>query len=119
LFIVTFEELVSQFDAAMDCFNIHFHTNYAAPAESPAARFSTAEAPAMKKAATPGELRVSRPTPSRSSARKELRQRLHDTPSLQRKLARARKLYSVFVPGTRRVPVLPLNLTTRHLPSLA
>lgn len=120
LFMVTIEELVTQFPTVIEAFNLHFQTNYIAPDGNFAAALSPS-GPAPSPASPPaaGELRVSRPLVSKPSLRRELRERLREIPALRRKLERARQLYSAFVPGGRRIIVPSLDLTTRHLPSLA
>jgi hypothetical protein len=49
----------------------------------------------------------------------ELRRQLRETPSLKRKLDYARRLHGEFIPGARCSPAAPLDITTRHLPSMA
>jgi hypothetical protein len=118
LFVAPFEEVMTQFATVIDAFNLHYRTNYAAPAQNPAAVLAASAQP-QRSNGSASELRVSRPAPTPSSLKHELRQRLHETPRLCRKLDRARELYSAFVPGGRRALVPKLNLSTRHLPSLA
>jgi hypothetical protein len=115
LFVVTTEELVTQLARVIESFNLHYRTNYLAPDVV----FPAAEAGAPPPAAVVGELRVSRPASGKRSLRRELRERLRETPSLRRKLERARQLYSAFVPRGSGIHVPSLDLTTRHLPTLA
>ncbi|HWY77937.1 MAG TPA: hypothetical protein VN281_20145 [Verrucomicrobiae bacterium] len=119
LFVVTFEEIMTQFATVIDGFNLHYRTAYLAPAQNPAAFLAASTPGATAPEASSHELRVVRPAASHSSLKQELRQRLHENPVLRRKLEHARQLYSAFVPGGRRTPIPKLSLSTRHLPSLA
>ena len=119
LFVVTFEEIMTQFATVIDGFNLHYRTDYGAPTQNPAAFLAAAGPTPTPPDGSGHELRVVRPAASHSSLKQELRQRLHENPVLRRKLEHARQLYSAFVPSGRRTPIPKLSLSTRHLPSLA
>ncbi len=116
--VVTPGELMTQFDQVMEIFNLHFQTSYAAPDVCANNSLLWEDMALVRPGSAPGELRLAR-APKISGARKDARQFLHSTPALRRKLDAARELYVAFVPGNRRAPVPPLNVTTRHLPTLA
>ena len=119
LFVVTTEELVTQFARVIESFNLHYRTNYIAPDENFTTPISMSPQALPSPAAIAVELRVSRPASGKPSLRRELRERLRETPALRRKLERARRLYSAFVPRGSGIHVPSLDLTTRHLPTLA
>jgi hypothetical protein len=119
LFVVTPGELMTQFETVMEIFNLHFQTNYAAPGPDAIELFAARGPARLFPDSAPAELRVARPAAKGGSARRELRECLLASPRLRRKLEVARQLYAEFVPGNRKVPVPPLNLTTRHLPTMA
>ena len=119
LFIVTPGELMSQFDTVMEIFNLHFQTNYAAPEPGAVEKFKTREGARIQPDSAHAELRIERLVPKGSGVRQELRRRMEESPRLRSKLEMARHLYKEFVPANRKVPMPPLNLTTRHLPTMA
>src|SRR5262249_38204065 len=119
LFVVSFEELIANVKSVTETFNLHFGTGFTAPARSPAARFAAQENPDVRRKKRSGEIRLQKPVNPKSGLRQQLRRQLAETPALQRKLVRARELYTVFAPVTPGVPVQPLDLTTRNLPALA
>ncbi len=119
LYVVPFEEIMTQFATVIEAFNIHYRTNYAAPAQNPAARLSAAGPSPSQPEVAVRELRVARPSAACSSLKQELRQRLHESPAHRRKLEQARKYYSAFAGGERRAKIAPFDISTRHLPSLA
>jgi hypothetical protein len=119
LFVVTPAELMAQFETVVEIFNLHFQTNYAAPDPRVVERFAARQPARIRPDSAPAELRVARPVAKGGGARQELRRRLQESPRLRRRLEAARQLYVEFVPGNRKVPLPPLNLTTRHLPTMA
>ena len=119
LFVVTPGELMSQFETVMEIFNLHFQTSYAAPGPGAVEHFAARESTPVRPDTATAELRVVRPLAKGGGARQELRRRIQESPRLRRKLELARQLYTEFVPGNRKVPLPPLNLTTRHLPTMA
>jgi hypothetical protein len=119
LFVVTFEELMTRVATVTESFNLHFGTNVTPPARSPASSFSAAPPSPARPGGSTAVLKVSRPAPNKPGVRQELRRRLRESRVLERKLARARRLYQVFVPDARGLPAVRFDLTTRHLPALA
>ena len=118
LFVVPFDEAMSRFATVIEGFNVHYHTNYSTPAQNPAAFLATEGESQPRPEPAVRELRIIRPVAAHSDLKQELRLRLHESPRLRRKLERARQFHLAFVPGGRtRVP--QLNVSTRHLPSLA
>ncbi len=119
LFVVTFEEIMTQFATVIEGFNLHYRTAYVAPTQNPAAFLAAGGSTQPRPEASGNELRVARPAANPSSLKQELRRRLHESRDLSRKLEHARQLYSAFIPSGRRTPIPKLNVSTRHLPSLA
>jgi hypothetical protein len=119
LFVVPFEDIMTQCATVIESFNLHYRTNYAAPAQNPGARLSAAVQLTPQPEVAVRELRVARPSPIFSDRKHELRRRLHESLALRRKLERARKYYSAFLAGERRTKVPTFNVSTRHLPSMA
>ncbi|HXD00448.1 MAG TPA: hypothetical protein VN048_13985 [Verrucomicrobiae bacterium] len=119
MFVAPFEDIMTQCATVIESFNLHYRTNYAAPAQNPAARLATAKPSAPQPEGAVRELRVARPSPISSSLKNEMRQHLHESPALRRKLEQARKYYSAFLQGERRTKLPNFNVSTRHLPSMA
>jgi hypothetical protein len=119
MFVVPFEDIMTQCATVIEGFNVHYLTNYLAPAQNPAARLAAAVQAASEPEVAARELRVARPSLIASDLKHELRKQLHESPALRRKLERARKHYSAFLVGERRTKLPTFNVSTRHLPSLA
>jgi hypothetical protein len=119
LFVAPFEDIMTQCATVIESFNVHYCTNFLAPAQNPAAWLSGAGEPASQPEGAVRELRVARPSRIHSDLKHELRKRLHESPRLRRKLEHARKYYSTFLLGERRTKLPTFNVSTRHLPSLA
>lgn len=119
LFVVPFEDIMTQCATVIESFNLHFRTNYSAPVQNPAARLTSAIQATSQPDGAVRELRVARPSLISSDLKHELRKRLHESATLRRKLEHARKYYSAFLLGERRTKLPAFNVSTRHLPSLA
>lgn len=119
LFVVPFEDVMTQCATVIESFNLHYRTDYAAPAQNPAARLAAAVPSAPEPEVAVRELRVARPSLISSDRKHELRRLLHESPALRRKLEHARRYYSAFLLGERRTKVPTFNVSTRHLPSMA
>jgi len=120
MFVAPFEDIMAQCATVIESFNLHYRTNYAAPAQNPAARlYAAGPSSAPQPEGAVRELRVARPSPICSGLKNEMRQRLHESPALRRKLEQARKYYSTFLLGERRTKLPNFNVSTRHLPSMA
>jgi hypothetical protein len=118
MFVVPFEDIMTQCATVIESFNLHYRTEYAAPAQNPAARLATKPSEPQPDGAV-RELRVARPSLISSNLKYQLRQQLHESPALRRKLEHARKYYSAFLLGERRTKLPNFNVSTRHLPSMA
>jgi hypothetical protein len=119
LYVVAFDDIMTQFATVIEAFNVHYRSNYAAPAQNPASQLASGkEIPTQPENAV-RELRVARTSSNLSGLKQELRQRLHESPKLRRKLEQARKYYAAFAGPEARTKAAQLNVSTRHLPSLA
>jgi hypothetical protein len=118
MFVVPFEDIMTQCATVVESFNLHYRTEYAAPAQNPAARLATRPT-APQPEGDVRELRVARPSAISSDLKHQLRTRLHESPALRRKLEHARRYYSAFLLGERRTKLPNFNVSTRHLPSMA
>lgn len=118
LYVVPFDEIMTQFATVIEAFNVHYRTSYAAPAQNPVARIGGAGSLKPQPEVVARELRVARPSSISSSVKQELRQRLHDSARLRRKLELARKYYAAFAGAERRNKATSFDVSTRHLPSL-
>jgi hypothetical protein len=119
LYVVPFDEIMTQCATVIEGFNVHYRTNYAAPAQNLAGRLSATEPSPSQPEGAIRELKLARPSTVCPSLKQELRQRLHESAANRRKLEQARQYYSAFAGGERRTKSTPFNVSTQHLPSLA
>lgn len=119
LFVVPFEDVMTQFGTVVESFNVHYRTAYAMPAQNTASRLLVSAKAAAQPEVAVRELRVARPSATCSSLKNELRQKLHESAKLRKKLEKARQYYYAFAGEEHRSRVTTFNVSTQHLPALA
>lgn len=122
LFLARFEEVTTRFDEVIQRFNRHFGTNYTPmmhDAETLARCHAEMDRELIEWRGFVDEMRIPRPSPQRAAVKRDVAQRLRESPALARKLETANELYRAFAPAISRPQPDPLRVATVRLPTFS